>query len=279
MTYLIRIKERYEELTPADKKIAQFIQDKPEEVIKISSMNLADLTGTSQSAIIRFVQKIGYDGYTSLKLDIAKSLETEDVSLSSEVITSGDSVNDIINKSKATVISSIEKTYALINEELIEKAIDNLIRADNVYLAGIGSSGLICEDLLYKLQRSGKKSFYERDAHTNLSLLTNIKEDDLLIAISYTALSKEVLLAAEYAKSKGAKLISITKAGRGKLANMSDILITIPEIEKKIRYGAISSRFASQIVTDILFYGYISKNMDEVVRNLMVSKELTDKLK
>lgn len=279
MTYLIRIKERYEELTPADKKIAQFIQDKPEEVIKISSMNLADLTGTSQSAIIRFVQKIGYDGYTSLKLDIAKSLETEDVSLSSEVITSGDSVNDIINKSKANVISSIEKTYALINEELIEKAIDNLIRADNVYLAGIGSSGLICEDFLYKLQRSGKKSFYERDAHTNLSLLTNIKEDDLLIAISYTALSKEVLLAAEYAKSKGAKLISITKAGRGKLANMSDILITIPEIEKKIRYGAISSRFASQIVTDILFYGYISKNMDEVVRNLMVSKELTDKLK
>lgn len=279
MTYLIRIKERYEELTPADKKIAQFIQDKPEEVIKISSKNLADLTGTSQSAIIRFVQKIGYDGYTSLKLDIAKSLETEDVSLSSEVITSGDSVNDIINKSKANVISSIEKTYALINEELIEKAIDNLIRADNVYLAGIGSSGLICEDLLYKLQRSGKKSFYERDAHTNLSLLTNIKEDDLLIAISYTALSKEVLLAAEYAKSKGAKLISITKAGRGKLANMSDILITIPEIEKKIRYGAISSRFASQIVTDILFYGYISKNMDEVVRNLMVSKELTDKLK
>lgn len=279
MTYLIRIKERYEELTPADKKIAHFIQDKPEEVIKISSMNLADLTGTSQSAIIRFVQKIGYDGYTSLKLDIAKSLETEDVSLSSEVITSGDSVNDIINKSKANVISSIEKTYALINEELIEKAIDNLIRADNVYLAGIGSSGLICKDLLYKLQRSGKKSFYERDAHTNLSLLTNIKEDDLLIAISYTALSKEVLLAAEYAKSKGAKLISITKAGRGKLANMSDILITIPEIEKKIRYGAISSRFASQIVTDILFYGYISKNMDEVVRNLMVSKELTDKLK
>ncbi len=279
MTYAIKIKERSGDFTPSDKKIAKYILDKPGEVIKINSQNLADLTGTSQSAIIRFVQKIGYKGYTSLKLDIAKSLENDEINLKSEVISANDEVGDIIEKSKNNVISSIEKTYALINEELITKAIDSIISANFVYLTGIGSSGLVCEDFVYKLQRSGKKAFYETDAHTNLSLLTNIKEDDLLICISYTALSKEVLIAAEYAKRIGAKIISITKAGRGKLANMSDILIPIPEIEKKMRYGAISSRFASQIITDILFYGYISKNMDEVVRNVKISKQLTDKLK
>lgn len=279
MTYLIRIKERSEEFTPADKKIADYLCLHPEEITKMNTKQLAILTGTSQSAIIRFVKKIAYKGFTELKVDIAKSLEANDPRIGEEVISKNDRIEDIISKSKANVISAIEKTYALINEKDLEEAIDKLCRANSVYLAGIGSSGLICEDFLYKLQRSGKRAFYERDAHTNLSLLTNIREDDLLICISYTGLTKEIIYAGDYAKKRGADLISISKISRGRLQSLSDILISIPEIEKKIRYGAISSRFSSQIITDILFYGYISKNMDEVVRNLKISKQLTDKLK
>lgn len=279
MTYLIRIKERSDEFTPADKKIAAYLSLHPEEITKMNTKQLAILTETSQAAIIRFVKKIGYRGYTELKVDIAKSLETNDPRIGEEVISKNDRIEDIISKSKANVISSIEKTYALINEKDLEEAIDKLCRANSVYLAGIGSSGLICEDFLYKLQRSGKRAFYERDAHTNLSLLTNIREDDLLICISYTGLTKEIIYAGDYAKKRGADLISISKISRGRLQSLSDILISIPEMEKKIRYGAISSRFSSQIITDILFYGYISKNMDEVVRNLKISKQLTDKLK
>lgn len=279
MDYLIKIKERWDEFTPSDKKIGEYIVDNPEQIVNYNTLELADLIDTSQSAIIRFIKKIGYKGYIDFKIDVAKSLEESNDFFPDEVITKNESIENIISKSKNNVLATVEKTYALINTEAINRAIADINKANNIYLAGVGSSGLICEDFSYKLQRSGKKVFYQVDAHTNLALVSNIDKDDLLIAISYSGLTKEILIASEYAKKVGAKVISISKSLNSTLAHNSNELLLIPEIEKEMRYGAISSRLSSQIITDILYYGYVAANTEKVNENMRTSKELTNKLK
>lgn len=279
MDYLIKIKERWDEFTPSDKKIGEYIVDNPQEIVECNTLDLAELIDTSQSAIIRFVKKIGYKGYIDFKIDVAKSLEETNELFLDEVITKNESIESIISKSKNNVLATVEKTYALIDTEAIKRAIEDINKANNIYLAGVGSSGLICEDFSYKLQRSGKKVFYQVDAHTNLALVTNIDKDDLLIAISYSGLTKEILIASEYAKKVGAKVISISKSLNSTLPHNSDELLLIPEIEREMRYGAISSRLSSQIITDILYYGYVAANTEKVNENMRSSKELTNKLK
>lgn len=279
MDYLIKIKERWDEFTPSDKKIGEYIVDNPEQIVNYNTLELADLIDTSQSAIIRFIKKIGYKGYIDFKIDVAKSLEESNDFFPDEVITKNESIENIISKSKNNVSATVEKTYALIDTEAIKRAIDDINKANNIYLAGVGSSGLICEDFSYKLQRSGKKVFYQVDAHTNLALVTNIDKEDLLIAISYSGLTKEILIASEYAKKVGAKVISISKSLNSTLAHNSNELLLIPEIEREMRYGAISSRLSSQIITDILYYGYVAANTEKVNENMRTSKELTNKLK
>ena len=279
MDYLIKIKERWDEFTPSDKKIGEYIVDNPEQIVNYNTLELADLIDTSQSAIIRFIKKIGYKGYIDFKIDVAKSLEESNDFFPDEVITKNESIENIISKSKNNVLATVEKTYALIDTEAIKRAIKDINKANNIYLAGVGSSGLICEDFSYKLQRSGKKVFYQVDAHTNLALVTNIDKEDLLIAISYSGLTKEILIASEYAKKVGAKVISISKSLNSTLAHNSNELLLIPEIEREMRYGAISSRLSSQIITDILYYGYVAANTEKVNENMRTSKELTNKLK
>ena len=279
MDYLIKIKERWDEFTPSDKKIGEYIVDNPEQIVNYNTLELADLIDTSQSAIIRFIKKIGYKGYIDFKIDVAKSLEESNDFFPDEVITKNESIENIISKSKNNGSATVEKTYSLIDTEAIKRAIDDINKANNIYLAGVGSSGLICEDFSYKLQRSGKKVFYQVDAHTNLALVTNIDKEDLLIAISYSGLTKEILIASEYAKKVGAKVISISKSLNSTLAHNSNELLLIPEIERKMRYGAISSRLSSQIITDILYYGYVAANTEKVNENMRTSKELTNKLK
>lgn len=279
MDYLIKIKERWDEFTPSDKKIGEYIVDNPEQIVNYNTLELADLIDTSQSAIIRFIKKIGYKGYIDFKIDVAKSLEESNDFFPDEVITKNESIENIISKSKNNVLATVEKTYALIDTEAIKRAIKDINKANNIYLAGVGSSGLICEDFSYKLQRSGKKVFYQVDAHTNLALVTNIDKDDLLIAISYSGLTKEILIASEYAKKVGAKVISISKSLNSTLAHNSNELLLIPEIEREMRYGAISSRLSSQIITDILYYGYVAANTEKVNENMRTSKLLTNKLK
>lgn len=279
MDYLIKIKERWDDFTPSDKKIGEYIIDNPEQIINYNTLQLAEIIQTSQSAIIRFIKKIGYKGYIDFKIDVARSIEENSEFLLDEVISKDESIENIISKSKNNVLSTVEKTYALIDDQRIKTAVEDINKANNIYLAGVGSSGLICEDFSYKLQRSGKKVFYQVDAHTNLALVSNICKDDLLIAISYSGLTKEILIASEYAKNIGAKVISISKALNSALANNTDELLLIPEIEREMRYGAISSRLSSQIITDILYYGYVAANTEKVNENMRTSKLLTNKLK
>ena len=279
MDYLIKINQRMPEFTPSDKKIADFIVDNPKLLLDSNTQQLASMVETSQSAIIRFVKKIGYKGYVDLKLDIAKSLETDTNQIEDEVIRGGESTQTIVSKSKNNVLSAVEKTFALLDDEVIENSIKYLVEAGDIYLAGVGSSGLVCEDFLYKLQRAGQKAYYQRDAHTNLALITNIKKDDILVCISYSGTTKEVIIAADYAKNIGAKVITITKGSNTRLSKLSDQVLLIPEIEKEMRFGAVSSRLSSQIATDILYYGYLADNMNDVTENLKISKQLTNNLK
>lgn len=279
MDYLIKINQRMPEFTPSDKKIAKFIVDNPKLILNSNTQQLASMIETSQSAIIRFVKKIGYKGYVDLKLDIAKSLETDTDQIEDVVIKAGESTQTIVSKNKNNVLSAVEKTFALLDDEIIESSIKYLVEAADIYLAGVGSSGLVCEDFLYKLQRAGQKAYYQRDAHTNLALITNIKKDDILVCISYSGTTKEVIIAADYAKSIGAKVITITKGANTGLSKLSDQVLLIPEIEKEMRFGAISSRLSSQITTDILYYGYLADNMNDVTENLKISKQLTNNLK
>lgn len=279
MDYLIKIKQMKEEFTPADQKIAQYIIDNPQLILESNSSQLAEIIETSQSAVVRFVKKIGYKGYVDLKIDIAKSFEDENDFIKDEVIEKGDDIAKILAKSKNNVLTTTDKTYALLDEENIKKIIKLIIDSDAIYLAGVGSSGLVCEDFLFKLQRTGKLSFYHQDPHTNLSILTNIKKNDILLCISYSGITKEVILASEYAKEIGAPVVAITKSYNNALGKVSDFILLLPEIEKEMRFAAISSRISSQIITDILYYGYLAQNMDATKENIKVSKELTSKLK
>ncbi|MDU3153768.1 MAG: MurR/RpiR family transcriptional regulator [Anaerococcus hydrogenalis] len=212
-----------------------------------------------------------------MKISIAKSFEEESDFIEDE-IKKTDKIGDIINKSKANIQKTVEKTYALIDNEKIEKACQILNKTKKIYLSGVAGSGLICEDFYYKLLRAGADVYYEKDAHTNLSRISHIGKNDLLIAISYGAKTKEVIESFNYAKIKGSSIICISKNENSKLAKDSDVFIKIPSSEKEIRYGAIASRFSSLIITDILYFSYIGQNYDYVVENLKVSKHFTDKL-
>ena len=278
MNFLLKVDDKKDVLTNNDKKIANYIKNNMESIIKLTSVDLAKNTKLSQSAITRFVKKIGYNSFIDMKVDLAKSND-KDFDYIEDEINKDDDIENIIEKSKTNIIKTIEKTYGIIEVDKVKKASCMLNNANKIYLSGVAGSGLICEDFYYKLLRAGANVTYEKDTHTNISIISHIKKDDLLIAISYNAKTKEVIEAVEYAKSKEAGVISISKNENSKLSKLSDVLLKIPSIEKELRYGAIGSRFSSLAITDILYFSYITKNYENTKESLVTSKKLTDRLK
>ena len=128
MEYIIRIEDKKDSFTQTDKNIAAYILNNKDLIIKQSSIDLAKNTKSSQAAVTRFVKKIGYSSFVDMKISIAKAFEEESDFIEDEIKKS-DKTKDIINKSKANIQKTIEKTYALIDEEKIEKACQILNKA------------------------------------------------------------------------------------------------------------------------------------------------------
>ena len=73
MSILKSLSAQLDSLTAADRQIAQFIIDHPNEMLAMSSAALAEATGRSQSSVVKFSQKLGYGGYQQLKLAVNKA--------------------------------------------------------------------------------------------------------------------------------------------------------------------------------------------------------------
>lgn len=278
MSCIFKIKEADQSLTATEKKIADYILEHKEETINASAQSLADSIETSAAALIRFSQKLGYKGFTALKVDLAKDND-EQIEDFDEMIKEEDSIEMLIKKAQFTNQRTLNETYKLINPAHLNDAIEALKKASSIYLLGVGGSGIVCSDLLHKLSRINYNVVYHEDPHVLLARCAHIKKDDVVIAISYSGETELIITAMRYAKKTGAKTVAITQFNaRSTLSKLADITLHIPLEEKELRLGAIASRTSSLMVTDLLYFGVakadIAKTKDDIIKTRALIHEI-----
>jgi DNA-binding MurR/RpiR family transcriptional regulator len=277
MSCLYKIKS-CENLTKTEEKLSQYIIEHVNGIIYDSIQDIAAKTNTSPAAVIRFSKKLGYNGFAELKLDLAKD-NTEEIPLFSEKICEKDSLKTIVKKSLASDTSTVEQTYKLLRIETLNNAVQAMKKAKRIYLFGISSSGICCYDLAQKLSRVGYNVVFYNDFHMQLAATSYITKDDVALAVSYSGNTKEINVAMEHAKTQGATTISITQFIKSPLLKFSDLILYVPSQENDLRLGAVSSRNASLILTDLLYLGMITDELDENKKNLINSRSLVIKLR
>lgn len=226
-------------LTDTEIEIADFILENKFDIVNDSTQTLALKTKTSPAAIIRFSKKIGFSGFSQLKIELAKDLSNDSMEFDN-LLDPHENIDSLIKKAYHSNIQTIEKTYGLIDPKVIERVSQEIILCRNIYLFGIGGSGTVCEDFQHKLLRIGKTSIYYADTHLQLTAVPNMQEDDLAFFISYSGKTKEVVTAAKWVKQMGMKSVAITQSAYNDLGKLVDMVITIPIEEKELRIGATS---------------------------------------
>lgn len=267
-------------LTETEKKLSDYILSNYSTIPFETAQTLAEKVETSAAAIIRFSKKLGYNGFTQLKLDLAQ--ETVEMKPKSDFFSSikeHDPLDVIVKKAEATTINTLEQTYQLINFETFSNAIEALKMAKTIYLFGIGASAICCMDLAQKLSRIGKPTIFFQDFHTQLPASYYITENDVALAISYSGKTREILTAMQNAKEKGATTISITQMNNSALHKLSDYLLFLPTLEKNLRLGAVNSRNASLAITDLLYFGIIADDLSMYKERLTKTRSLTTQIR
>lgn len=279
MDIVLRIKEEYRKLTKSEKKVADYFIENYKDAINESTQSIAVATDTSPATVIRFVKTLKFDGLQQLKLAIAADMDSQKPDITDEIIRQKDGLSEIVEKNKRNLINSIERLYALMDLELIEKSVDAIDSAKKVYLFGVGASGIVCYDINYKLSRIGKNVVFNNDIHLQLVNLNFITKEDACVCVSYSGNTKETVLVAEIAKKAGAKTVGICCYGRNELSKICDITLRVPHDERELRLGAISSRNTTLTLLDTIYLAITHRHYPDVLNDIESTRDLIKKLR
>ena len=279
MDIVLRIKEEYRKLTKSEKKVADYFIENYKDAINESTQSIAVATDTSPATVIRFVKTLKFDGLQQLKRAIAADMDSQKPDIKDEIIHQKDGLSEIVEKNKRNLINSIERLYALMDLELIEKSVDAIDSAKKVYLFGVGASGIVCYDINYKLSRIGKNVVFNNDIHLQLVNLNFITKEDACVCVSYSGNTKETVLVAEIAKKAGAKTVGICCYGRNELSKICDITLRVPHDERELRLGAISSRNTTLTLLDTIYLAITHRHYPDVLNDIESTRDLIKKLR
>lgn len=264
-----KIRQIRSTLTGNDRLLANFIIANPEEVVTMNINELASRASVSSSSVSRFSRLLFGMTFPQFKVAIAKSISRADEGMQNYDVELTDSLYQIEKKLIINIERVVQEVMDLNSINTIQSVASLIAKSENVYIFGIGASGLATQDFAQKLIKLGKRAIFNFDA--NLAILNSslCTPNDLVIAISYSGLTKEVLLPVRKAKSQNCPVVAITGGKKNRLASESDYVLSIPLAESKIiRMTAIYSRYGQFVLVDALYLAVmkeLGKTPDEIM--------------
>lgn len=244
--------------TKSESKLFNYIQDNLETVMFNSLTELSERCTVGEATILRFCRKIGFNGYQDFKLAIAQELSVTKLGQQDEA--------HFISRIKNNTLKAIEDTFNAVDEALLSKAIDWLDQYEEIVVYGVGHSGLTALDLQSKLMRVGKNVQVVIDPHFQIMRSCSASEKTLVIAISITGSTKDIVDSVGKAKENKASIIAITSYVRSPLTKLADIVLLTSGKENPLDGGSMVGKVSQLFVIDLLCTGYIMKDMETAQR-------------
>jgi len=155
-------------------------------------------------------------------------------------------------------------------QELKERIDENFLKAveiihnskGRVVVTGIGKSGLVGRKIAATLASTGTPSFFMHPAEASHGDLGMVTEDDVVIAISNSGETEEILRLIPYLKYFNVKIIALTGNPQSTLAKQAHVVLNVSVKEEACPFGFIptASTTATLAMGDALAVALIMRN-------------------
>jgi len=276
----LKIRQQYGKMSRGEKKISDFILARGTECLGMTTIDIAKKSDVSSASVIRYVQKLGFDGLDSFKMALAAtSSQDGEWTIKDLIISPDDSIDELCEKMKHMVETSIDDFFYQLDKEALAKAIGILKKCRRIYTMGIGASMMPAYDLFHKLKRADFDSFFSLDTNMVIEFLSYMDRRDAVVAFSYSGQSMEIIQACEAAREQGISVIAVTRNSHSRLAEIADICLFVPDQEDVMRIGAFTSKNTSLMMADILYLGMIKDDLKTIEFGLVKTRKLVERLK
>jgi DNA-binding MurR/RpiR family transcriptional regulator len=248
---LVMISSIYNSLTKAEQKVADIVLSKTEETVYASVTDLAEMAYVGETSVIRFCRKLGFRGYQEFKLTLAQDLVGPTDNVHGR-IEERDDTQTISKKITSYNCKALTDTRDLLGETELHRAAEALIGGRKIYFFGVGSSGNTAADAKYRFMRLGFNVDYASDSHIIAMNCALVSQEDVVVGISTSGSTKDLVDAIRIAKENRAFVICITNHARAPITHYADAILLASSRETPLQGGAFSSKLAQIHVLDIL---------------------------
>jgi DNA-binding MurR/RpiR family transcriptional regulator len=233
---------RHDDLSPRLRQVAAYVLDHPNDMGLETLAVIAERCGVQASTIVRFAKAFGYEGASPMQRLFRDELISTSPSPSyAERVRqfnarSGDgrslTSHELLVEFSESNIIALEHLKESIGSRDLERAVDLIVRADNVYLVGLRRSFPVAAYMAYALRHVDKPAHLIDGLAGMLteqsSMLAN---GDLLFAISFRPYAKETAEIVARARQAGAAVVAISDSQLSPVSREADISFDVKDAE------------------------------------------------
>jgi len=251
---LAQIKDSYEELRPSERRVADVVLSDVSFSVDASNAEIARRADVSEPTVTRFCRAIGCDGVRDFKLKLAQSVVVGRLYLPGQINSrpAAEAPSPLWTEVFSEARNALTAVERQVDPAQVLKAADLIASAHQVAVFGMGgSSSALAQETQYRLFRYGVVVSAHSDAYVMQMTASTLRPDDIVLAISASGRTREVIEAVELARHYRARTICITKPD-SELARICDVRLTvdIPEFPDTMKPTAV--RFAFLTIIDLV---------------------------
>lgn len=244
------IKGVYGSLTNIERSIADFFLKGPD-IKDLSAQNVAAHLFISSASLTRFAQKCGYTGYRQFVFDYQQNRVWKEKSVLEE---NGGYIFQMLSVYQ----NLLDETLHLFDEEKIKHLCSLFASCSRVFVYGIGSSGLAANEIQMRLMRLGLNIYSITDGHLMEMNSVIVDENCLVMGLSLSGRTGELLKSLKAAKTAGAATVLVTALKSGRFDSFCDEVVEVAATENLSGGKIISPQFPLLLFSDILYAYYLS---------------------
>jgi RpiR family transcriptional regulator, carbohydrate utilization regulator len=266
------LRARSDELRTAERRVADVVLAAPDKVIYQSISELAENAGTSEPTVIRFCRALGFKGYHDLKIRLAQDLVPE-VKNIHEDVTAADDPAALVRKVLNANAIAIADTQDTLDPALVDRAVRILAKAHRIEFIGFGGSAPVAMDAYHKFFRIGIPCGWQDDPHMQAMSAALMTPRCVVVAVSHSGSSKDIVETLEIAKEAGAGTIAIVSHRKSPVAAIADIALCVHTRETGFKPEPMSSRIAHLSVIDVLAVGVALRRSEDFVVSVQKTRK------
>jgi RpiR family transcriptional regulator, carbohydrate utilization regulator len=272
---LLKIQSMYDVLKSAERKAVDFLLRAPESVGGMTIVEFAHEAGCSEATVVRVAKRLGYEGYPELRRDFAQVAD-EVPSYHYESITDDDTPFAVFSKVVQSTIAALQDSLEIIAEDEYERAAEAIANADKMLFCGLGDAGVVATEAHYRFTRFGVAAYSAVDPDLQLMYASQLRDGDLIVAVSHSGRSRPILQTVEEARAAGATVVAITNYPMAPLAKAADIVLLTAVFTRYRNYEVMSKRVAQLCIIEALSINYLMRHGPRAFDQLKASNLTVD---